>query len=86
MGAVLALGILLAVKGHPWLLILEEKKTLMSRLFGTTNSALQELQDKIQEILSAYPRFSKVLWHTKEDYENGILFSVRYVITLVLST
>jgi len=55
-----------------WLLILEQKKSIVHRLFGShNNSSFDVFQDKIQEILTMDRRFSKVLWYTRGDFESG---------------
>lgn len=58
--------------GDAWLVLLEEQKSLMRRLFGASNTtAFDSLQAKIHDILTGDKRFSNVLWYTKSDYESG---------------
>jgi hypothetical protein len=58
--------------GDAWLLLLEERKSLMKRFFGSSNTAgFDSLQMKIHDILTGDRRFSNILWYTKSDYESG---------------
>jgi hypothetical protein len=55
-----------------WLLILEEKKSLIGRMFGSGHgSVFGEIQGKIHETLSSDTRFTNILWFTRADYEAG---------------
>lgn len=54
------------------ILQLEQQKSLISRLFGPSNTAgFDALKAKVHNILTGDKRFSNVLWYSRADYGSG---------------
>ncbi|MGC3969796.1 MAG: hypothetical protein QM775_21435 [Pirellulales bacterium] len=57
--------------GDSWLLTSTRKLALIDRLVSSHSPAFKEFLQLLHRILANDQRFSKVLWHSREDYEAG---------------
>ncbi len=58
--------------GEEWLLLLEQKTGILSRVLGSIDpTEFSAFQDVVEDIFRGDNRFSNVLWHVKAEYDGG---------------